>query len=401
MVYSKIDSIRVKNFRNIGDVTVSFKESPIVTLMGENEAGKTSIVKAIAVVGANAYPMRQTKFIRTGTAGWGVQVDFEDGSCLVRQRGTPNSGIGNVLATRTADGVVNSDNKIDRGEGIPVAMQKYMGFMVEPETGELLNVRTYEDALMFVVTPDSTNYKVLYNALKVGQVTRAIKAGNKESSALRSEIDSISVKMDEVLDTLKSIVVSDMEPVNGIRSRTEAEVAKLTALNKAAEAKAKLTHTLADAGGYAVVESLTAIDAAVPTMFSRAVELLENLRAAKVEDEQYEYIGNPSTIDVGIANMLIRAIGNFGAMWAAKTESSKYTEIASMGTLDATLVQKLSDCMGRKSAIAVSCKEVEEAEKGVKETMEALAATGENVGWCSKCGNLVVVENVCSHNTVI
>ena len=47
--YSPIKQIWIKDFRNIGEVKVNFDESPIVSLIGENEAGKTSVVKAFSV----------------------------------------------------------------------------------------------------------------------------------------------------------------------------------------------------------------------------------------------------------------------------------------------------------------------------------------------------------------
>jgi len=46
--YKNIDRVRVKNFRNLDDVLIDFSDSPIVALVGDNEAGKTSVIKAIA-----------------------------------------------------------------------------------------------------------------------------------------------------------------------------------------------------------------------------------------------------------------------------------------------------------------------------------------------------------------
>lgn len=35
--YSPIKKVYIKNFRNIGEATIDFTESPIVSLIGENE----------------------------------------------------------------------------------------------------------------------------------------------------------------------------------------------------------------------------------------------------------------------------------------------------------------------------------------------------------------------------
>ena len=82
--YSPIKTIYIKNFRNIGEATIDFDESPIVCLIGENEAGKTSVVKAFAVAALHAYPRDQKDFIRDGTNGFGVCLELKDGSKITR-----------------------------------------------------------------------------------------------------------------------------------------------------------------------------------------------------------------------------------------------------------------------------------------------------------------------------
>ena len=54
--YSPIKKIYIKNFRNIGEAVIDFEESPIVSLIGENEAGKTSVVKAFSVCALHSTP---------------------------------------------------------------------------------------------------------------------------------------------------------------------------------------------------------------------------------------------------------------------------------------------------------------------------------------------------------
>ena len=74
--YSPIKTIYIKNFRNIGEAIIDFTESPIISLIGENEAGKTSVVKAFAVAALHAYPRDQKDFIRDGTNGFGVCIEL-------------------------------------------------------------------------------------------------------------------------------------------------------------------------------------------------------------------------------------------------------------------------------------------------------------------------------------
>lgn len=431
MDFPAISKLRVKNFRNIGDVTISFEESPIVTLMGENEAGKTSIVKALAVAGVNAYPTRQAKFIRTGTSGFGIQVSFDDGSYLMRQKGGP--GIGNTLKVKLADGTELRDDKIDRGEGVPVNMEKMMGFMVEPETGELLNVRTYEDALMFVTTSDSANYKVLYNALKVGQVTRAIKAGNKEVAALRGDIDANSVRMDGIQHTLRSIRIVDLTPLTGIKQRLEAEVEKLRQLaeatqtletiqeaqrnlgalaeieqkqlqpidmrtiewlNQAISAGEQLANDSKRLEGIGAVMGISEVDIRTAEKLSSAVELLSTYNQQRAEADRYLGLAKASTVNTVDLSRVAEAKAEYDRYVRACSEAHKFSELASVEILDTAPIALFVHVMESKEALESKTRELELLNQSIRECVHTIEQAGGNVGVCSNCGHMVVVQKI-------
>ena len=188
-VYSPIKRWGIKNFRNLGEVGFEF-DTPIVTLVGDNEAGKTSVVKTFAVLGANGYATEQKDYIRDNTKGFQIDCELDNGTSIRRVK-TASENAFEILG---ADGEVYAADKIDRGYGTPVELERVMGMMVEPETKELLQIRTYEDNLLFVLTKSSENYKVMYNALKVGNLTRAIAVGNQQANGYRNAIDEYSVK---------------------------------------------------------------------------------------------------------------------------------------------------------------------------------------------------------------
>ena len=136
--YSPIKQMVVRNFRNIGDVTVSFDESPIVSLIGENESGKTSLVKAFSVCAINSDYRSQKDFIRDGTTGFGVMIELQDGTQITRIKMTN----GNRYTVKLPDGRIWDAQKIE--PDVPAAVSKVMGLIEEPETGEYLHIRTYE-----------------------------------------------------------------------------------------------------------------------------------------------------------------------------------------------------------------------------------------------------------------
>ena len=225
--YSPIKKIYVKNFRNIGEAIIDFSDSPIVSLIGENESGKTSIVKAFSVCALHSTPRDQKDFIRDGTDGFGVAIELCDGTIVTRVK-RPSL---NWYSVKNPDGTEWNTSKID--SGLPIAVQKVMGLIEESETKEFLQVRTYEDQLLFVVTPASTNYKVMYDALKVDQLTRAIKIGSKEANTLKSEIDNNESGISTLTSNLRQIRIFDIQPLLNIKHRIEAEMQVVSKIESA------------------------------------------------------------------------------------------------------------------------------------------------------------------------
>lgn len=215
-VYSPIKRWGIKNFRNLGEVGFEF-DTPIVTLVGDNEAGKTSVVKTFAVLGANGYATEQKDYIRDNTKGFSIECELSNGTSIRRVKTASE----NAFEIVGASGEVYAADKIDRGYGTPVELERVMGMMVEPETKELLQIRTYEDNLLFVLTKSSENYKVMYNALKVGNLTRAIAVGNQQANGYRNAIDEYSVKAETLESELESI--KDIDIASAVRLKGEIE----------------------------------------------------------------------------------------------------------------------------------------------------------------------------------
>lgn len=299
--YSPIHKLRVKNFRNIGDVELDFTESPIITLVGENEAGKTSIIKAFATCALHANPRDQKDYIRDTTKMFGVEIDLQDGTQIVRVK--EDGGI-NLYRVIYPDGKVWDTGKIT--DGLPVEVSKVMGLIAEPETNEFLHIRTYEDKLLFVVTPNSTNYKVMYNALKVEQLTKAIKLGSTEVNNLKSSINNNDVSIQTLGAQLRSISIVDVEPIKNIKDRLIQQIAVLTKLEKAKSLVDKVDSCEQQLGAVALIDrfGLQPIDELMSSRLSNASRLLNNKYELENKSLWIESVNDLSEIDISVSNKL-------------------------------------------------------------------------------------------------
>lgn len=327
-MYSNIRSIRVKNFRNIGDITLDFEKSPIIALTGDNESGKTSVIKAFCVAGLNSGTNKQRKYIKDGTNGFGIGIELEDGTVISRIK-TPTS---NTISIRKSDGTDWSAPKIDKSE-TPVELQAVMGLTVEPETKEILQIRTYEDQLLFAVTPGSTNYKMMYEALKIDSLRKAIKKGSEEVTRLRRFIDSELAIKQALLANYRSIKLYDLEPVSNIKVRLEGQLARLKKIEKAMEILHDIQSIQRQLGSMSLLES-------------------ENIKP----------------VDIELALILESSYSAINMLGELSKKSQVFQNLSAVSEISNTLVENLENAIGRKSEISEiegmlgSYKELERAE---------------------------------------
>ena len=420
--------MQVKNFRNIGDVTLDFTESPIVTLVGENEAGKTSIVKAFKVCALNDSPRDQKGYIRDNTSAFGVQIALEDGNCIIRYKEHNGRNLYRVV---DKDGEVWEQSKIT--DGVPEKVQKLMGLTTETETGEYLNVRTYEDRLLFVVTPASTNYKVMYNALKVEQLTKAIKLGSDELNSIKSVVNKNENSIGTLSDQLKTLIVRDLSPLQAIRDRISKQMNTLEHVEKVEKLVERLNSINEQLGAYELINiyNLDPIDEVTVVKINSISRLTDRLSNISKNLENYSEVEALNEIDLSQLNMVnsiinkkaelderLRVAGSLSlvfnlepisevAVGHANKLSTMLNRLAEIDTqirvYDTTGIVEISasevNAVGRLDRVKASLERVaqdtvsiKQCDDYVEQVQEYLKQLGVAVETCPKCGEAVIFD---------
>lgn len=350
--YSPIKQVYIKNFRNLGEVTIDFKDSPIVSLIGENEQGKTSVVKAIAVCAMHATPRDQKDYIRDGTKGFGVAIELEDGTQVVRMKmATANSY--RVTYPKDPDGnpIKPTWEAAKLSNDLPQAVQDVMGMIEEPETKEFLHIRTYEDQLLFVTTASSTNYKVMYNALKISQLVDAIKLGSKEANALKTSINQKEIQA-ETLDTqAKSLKIYDLEPLQNIRDRLKNEVAQLNKLDRALELKKKIEIQTREVGELSKLSSIPEISITLVMSLDKAYRVLDNLKELGRMYRTYSLADSLEEIDINSYYNIYNAHVRYESLKNSEEQSKNYIAVNSLSEININEVSNLQRAMALQKKI--------------------------------------------------
>lgn len=352
MDYSPIKSMRIKNFRNIGDITLDFNESPIIALIGDNEAGKTSVIKAFCVVGLNAFSKKQVKYIRQGTNGFGIELKLADGTVITRMK----TNASNSLSIQNGE-----DNwaisKIDAG--IPVKLQEVMGLIEEPETKELIHVRTYEDQLLFVVTSDSTNYKVMYNALKVDQLTKAVKLGTTEVNGLKQLIDNNNLVCKDLMDSIRSIRIVDTEAISSLKDRLKNQIDTLRKLERAMDIQHRVSSIKEELKAFEMYSSLDTVDVVLADKLNKANQLISRVETIQSNLSSYNSLTEAESVDTILATNLNLAIQKLSSIQRLKSNLGAYKDLSSVESIDISTLDKFSRAYEYASKVGILKRKLE------------------------------------------
>lgn len=300
--YQNIKKINIQNFRNLGNVTLDFSDTPIISLIGENESGKTSIVKAFGVCAKHIDYRGQKDYIRDGTNEFYIEIELADGTRIGRKKNINSSN--NKYGIIYPDGKQKVFDKLD--DNIPPEVQELMGLISEPETGELLHIRTYENQLLFVVTRASVNYKVMYDALKISQITRAIKVGSTEANSLKSKISATDNSIGTLQRSLNGVKIYDMEPLLNIKDVLSSELEKLKKFERIEQLINEIKTQKSSLGALKILEEskITEIDTLEVEKFNRIGTLISDIKQMRNQLQSSYELNNLEQVDAGIIEKL-------------------------------------------------------------------------------------------------
>lgn len=420
--YDRITGVAIKDFRNLGTIELDFRKSAIVCLKGGNEAGKSSVVIALKTLGSNLSSKQYKEYIRTGTDGWTVLITTEDGTSVYRKKTAAKQSFGIYKMIDGKRKLVWSIDKLDEN-AVPKEVQDIIGFTTEPETKELLNVRTYDDQMLFVETSGGSNYKVMYNALKIDTLTKAVKAGTVEAKAFKSEVDSCENSVETCKEQLRKIRTIDMEPLKKMQKRIEEERKAIELLEKAIEIKKDLDKIEQSLGVLKEVGELETIDTYLfNTVVSaydskrqiaeldKATATLEEVRGIKLIDtsmldkfeaalqiksqlkemsvDVYADMDKCGVVDLALFDKLIQAKNCLTAYKSACDLSSIYKD--SVSALDDSLYNKFCQAIELKGNIQTIAAEYDTCKAKVSELNTVLKNSGVKYSICPNCGEIVL-----------
>ncbi len=175
-------TVRIRNFQSIEDATIVVDGLTVIT--GPNNSGKTAAMRAIKGVFTNppAGPL-----VRNGCGYLTVSITFEDGSTIVWEKGweKPDQK-GKAINQYTING-----KRIETvGRGVPPEVEDFGVREVQSASEKIWpQIADQFDGTLFLINrPGSFTAEALSDVERVGKLSSALKASEKDRRSAQSEL---------------------------------------------------------------------------------------------------------------------------------------------------------------------------------------------------------------------
>jgi hypothetical protein len=192
----------------------------------------------------------------------------------------------------------------------------------------------------------------MYNALKVEQLTKAIKLGSGEVNALKSSINNNEASIVTLQGQLKSISVVDTEPLISVKQRLTEQMAMLDKIEKAKILLDRVNSCEVQLGALALIDKfkLDTINEVIANKLVSASRLLSsNIEKVNLLNNLNE-LTTLEEIDCGVANRLYNIITKNNMLSDKIAEAGALVQIANISEISEIVVSQLN------KAISLVCK---------------------------------------------
>lgn len=199
----KIKRIRIQNFQSIKDITFNFDESGVYYFNGDNNIGKSSVLKAIRALFFNVNNLSYKDYIRDDEDSFSIALEDFDGNWVVLTRG----------ASDFYKWKINGETgQLNRTSGkVPEELTKYFNLYRDENTKECANIRPPRAVLLGVDTSEGDNNLFLQKALNSSGFTKAYKQADSDKRSKMKELKMIETYIDRTENDIQNVNIDEVE----------------------------------------------------------------------------------------------------------------------------------------------------------------------------------------------
>ena len=173
--------VRLQNVQSIADLTLDFEQKGVYRLVGDNEIGKSAILRGIRALFHNVSRNSYKEYISDWATSFVVEGWFYDGGYVKLSRGANDFYEWSIPS---------GGNLVEKTDGkVPPELQEYFNLYTENDKSRItLNFNLQGDILPFVDTTASDNYWLSQKAFGTNILLNASKNLKSENSEINKQI---------------------------------------------------------------------------------------------------------------------------------------------------------------------------------------------------------------------
>lgn len=218
----KIRKLHIENFQSIKDIEFNFESSGVNYYQGDNNIGKSSIIKAMNTLFFNASNQVYRSFIRDDEESFYISMTDFDNNVVELSRGKVDFYRWNI------NGV---EGEFNRTSGkVPDELREYFNLYYDEKSKECVNIRLPRAVLLGVDTSFSDNNYLLQKALKSEVYTLAYKKADSLKKSHKKEVDLLHKYYDSTKESIDKIELEEdknkIEEIERFQRTIQAEYEK-------------------------------------------------------------------------------------------------------------------------------------------------------------------------------
>lgn len=392
----KIRKLHIENFQSIKDIEFNYESSGVNYYQGDNNIGKSSIIKAINTLFFNASNQVYRSFIRDDEDSFYISMTDFDNNVVELSRGKVDFYRWNI------NGV---EGEFNRTSGkVPDELKEYFGLYFDEKSKECVNIRLPRAVLLGVDTSFSDNNYLLQKALKSEVYTLAYKKADSLRKSNKKEVDLLHKYYDSTKESIDKIELEEdknkLDEIERFQRTIQAEYEKYEIYNhldllitETMDTKLKLrelTTTLEIADSIEDEFEYFKQISRVEKLGSNTERLTESIEVISEEIlGAEEYLTDIET-NIGYVSLLNTTMTQLDEYGKSKKELKKINDVIELessieGKID--YYSSIKAHLGLQESLDDFSNKLENTEKELEDLQIQLTKLEEDMGVCPLCGS--------------
>lgn len=204
------------NFMSFDHAKFEFDDGNIINLLGYNNSGKSSALRALEVNMYNRFPQSQLSFIKSGKDYFRVVSVWSDGVIILRDKYANGQSLYEMWKGEECLYSTKQNGVLTKVADVPLCIQEYLNLVKLDDS--CLNSRSCFEKQFLVQTSGGENYAALNTVLKSEELSLAGALVNTDRNKLASDITTTETEYTVLMKQYKEGIELTDELVEALKS---------------------------------------------------------------------------------------------------------------------------------------------------------------------------------------